>query len=223
MGELAIETRAETGRPIRLANDRGIAWVDAEDYETASHYNWRLLKRDGLSVHAIRNVRSSDGRRSTESLHRFVAERMGIGAAPEIDHEDRDGLNCRRSNLRAASHSQNQTNRGLQCNNTSGFKGVYRSKRGRWTARIKLARKYRNLGDFVTAVQAARVYNAWAKEAWGHFAVLNEIPDDPAPVTPEPTVDELCDIDDLPDCLIGGVHQPHCRHAGKPVTKGGNP
>lgn len=38
-----------------------------------------------------------------------------------------------------------------------------------------------------------------------------------------PGPDELCDIDDLPDCLVGGVHQAHCRHAGKPVTKGGNP
>lgn len=38
-----------------------------------------------------------------------------------------------------------------------------------------------------------------------------------------PVPDELCDIDDLPDCLVGGVHQLHCRLAGKPVTNGGNP
>lgn len=42
------------------------------------------------------------------------------------------------------------------------------------------------------------------------------------PIVASPVHDELCDIDDLPDCLIGGVHQPHCRHAGKTVTIGGN-
>lgn len=42
------------------------------------------------------------------------------------------------------------------------------------------------------------------------------------PVSTIPVPGELCDIDDLPDCLIGGVHQPHCRHAGKTVTIGGN-
>jgi len=45
----------------------------------------------------------------------------------------------------------------------------------------------------------------------------------PADQPAAPGPDELCDIDDIPDCLVGGVHQPHCRHAGKPVTKGGNP
>lgn len=45
----------------------------------------------------------------------------------------------------------------------------------------------------------------------------------PADQPAAPAPDELCDIDDLPDCLVAGVHQPHCRHAGKPVTKGSNP
>lgn len=38
-----------------------------------------------------------------------------------------------------------------------------------------------------------------------------------------PAPGEPCDIDDLPDCLVGGVHQAHCRHAGKPVGPGVNP
>lgn len=42
------------------------------------------------------------------------------------------------------------------------------------------------------------------------------------PVSTIPVPGELCDIDDLPDCLVGGLHQPHCRHAGKTVTIGGN-
>lgn len=39
-----------------------------------------------------------------------------------------------------------------------------------------------------------------------------------APTQVAPAPDEPCDIDDLPDCLVGGVHQSHCRHKGKPVT-----
>jgi hypothetical protein len=42
----------------------------------------------------------------------------------EVDHKDTNRLNSRIENLRAATPNQNQRNKSLQCNNTSGFKNV---------------------------------------------------------------------------------------------------
>ena len=53
----------------------------------------------------------------------------------QVDHEDGDGLNCRRSNMRLATHAQNKWNSKTPVNNVSGIKGVSRSGK-RWRARI---------------------------------------------------------------------------------------
>lgn len=42
----------------------------------------------------------------------------------EVDHEDTDSRNNRKSNLRAATRDENNSNRNQQSNNTSGYKGV---------------------------------------------------------------------------------------------------
>lgn len=49
-----------------------------------------------------------NGRKVTtvHSLHLFVANRTGI-VAEEVDHKNRDRLDCRRENLRAATKSLN--------------------------------------------------------------------------------------------------------------------
>lgn len=40
------------------------------------------------------------------------------------DHRNRDPLDNRRENLRIATHSQNQINKKLQKNNSSGCRGI---------------------------------------------------------------------------------------------------
>lgn len=51
----------------------------------------------------------------------------------QIDHRNRNRSDDRWDNLREATHAQNQHNRGVLKNNTSGFEGVsfHRSKRGK--------------------------------------------------------------------------------------------
>ena len=55
----------------------------------------------------------------------------------------------RKCNLRIATASVNAINRGLQSNNTTGYKGVYFDKRRRvWKAWVKVSGKLITLGSY---------------------------------------------------------------------------
>jgi hypothetical protein len=102
-----------------------------------------------------------------------LAYKMFYGSDPvdQVDHIDCDKSNNKIANLRDATRSQNQKNRGAQKNNTSGFKGVsYLSKRKRWLAQIWYNHKKIYLGSYKTKEDAASAYEKAAKEHHGEFA-----------------------------------------------------
>lgn len=76
----------------------------------------------------------------------------------QIDHIDGNGENNKWSNLRNVSPKQNQQNKRLQSNNTSGATGVrWRKNERTWEAYIKDNQRYLYLGcfrNFERAVQA---------------------------------------------------------------------
>lgn len=111
-------------------------------------------------------------------LHRFL---LGItDRKTEVDHKNQNTLDFRRCNLRACTHSQNNQNKGLQSNNTTGYKGVVFSKDKnrikRYRAELKHLGKRYNLGRYLTAEEAALAYNIKAIELFGEHACLNVIP-----------------------------------------------
>lgn len=138
------------------------ALVDDEDFERLSKHKWWALDGRGR-FYAARG----GGVGKTILMHREVCP-----TTQEVDHADGDSLNNTRANLRPCTHSQNCANRRRK--NLSGFKGVTRRKSGKFLAQIADP-KNRHLGLFVTAVEAARVYDAAAKQAFGEFAVLNGV------------------------------------------------
>jgi hypothetical protein len=92
----------------------------------------------------------------------------------EIDHDDRNGLNNRRSNLRAASRAEQLRNLGIRVDNTSGYKGVSWSKdKDKWRARIMIDGKEKSLGYYDDPEEAARVRDAAAQELHGEFAFVH--------------------------------------------------
>ena len=107
-------------------------------------------------------------------VHRLVGKVfLGVKDRSPIDHIDGNPHNNRLENLRACTASQNQGNRKISSNNTSGFKGVcFQKKIGKWQAscRINGTRKH---GWFETKEGAARFYDSVAIEAHGEFAKLN--------------------------------------------------
>ncbi len=84
----------------------------------------------------------------------YMAHRIAYfymtGEEPEqVDHIDHDESNNKWSNLRAATNSQNNMNKGLQVNNSSGVRGIYWDKqKERWRAAIELNGVRINIGSF---------------------------------------------------------------------------
>lgn len=94
-----------------------------------------------------------------------------------IDHKDNDHSNNKIGNLRSASGTDQQGNKGIQINNSTGYKGVSystnRNKSKPWRAYIKDQGKAVHLGYFCTAEAAAQAYDLAATEKFGDFALLN--------------------------------------------------
>lgn len=88
----------------------------------------------------------------------------------QIDHINRIRDDNRIANLRPATRSQNQANRSLQANNTSGFKGVVFHKQiGKWVARIGK----QHIGTFDSAYDAATAYAATATRLYGEYGIAS--------------------------------------------------
>ena len=136
------------------------AVVDAGDLPLVQGHRWSRT-RSGYAVARI-------GGRITY-LHRLL-----VPGSPVADHRDRDRLNNRRANLRPCSVVENSRNSRLAENNSSGFKGVSRTRDGlRWRARITADRREIHLGCFTTQADAAVAYDEAALRLHGHFASPN--------------------------------------------------
>jgi hypothetical protein len=153
----------------RIAAGR-VALIDDEDLELVSQYRWWVYEevRPGPRDHgpyAIAFLRG-DPRHRKIGMHNLILSRL------RVDHVDGDGLNNQRSNLRAATRSQNGANSGPR-RGTSRFKGVSWDPRGCWRAQITVDHHMRLLGRFISEEEAARAYDAAALAAWGEYARLN--------------------------------------------------
>lgn len=140
-----------------------VAVIDAVDAYLAG-FNWCAVPA-GRTWYAVRAV-GPHGKQKPIYMHRMV---LGDGA--RVDHRDRNGLNNRRNNLRAATPSQNNTN-SYRPVNKSGFRGVV-AMRKKWRAQIRRDGQRTNLGFFDSPVEAARAYDEAAVRFHGEFATLN--------------------------------------------------
>lgn len=147
------------------------ALVDDSDYEWAMQFRWHASwSKPTRSYYAKRNVVLAEGKHTTFYMHR---ELLGLerGDKRRGDHEDRNTLNCQRSNLRIATPSQNNMNRRGNHVSISGLKGVsFDKNRRKWVAQLKLNGKNSNLGRFPTRELAAAAYREAAIRHFGEFA-----------------------------------------------------
>lgn len=103
-------------------------------------------------------------------LHRLIYLYHHNHIPKILDHIDGDKLNNKIENLRAASPSESQCNRGLQKNNSSGIKGVYWDKnRKKWEAYCQYQRKKKTLGRYNTKEEAELVAKSYRKIMHGEF------------------------------------------------------
>jgi hypothetical protein len=143
------------------------AVVDAADYEWLSQWSWCASQSPWKKLfYAVRRVRKGENL-TTASMHRLI-----FGGT--CDHINRNGLDNRRANLRAATPAQQMQNQSLRSSNTSGFRGVsWQSRVGKWRASVHQNGKPIYLGYFTDKEQAAKIRDEAAKALYGEFAVLN--------------------------------------------------
>ncbi|MFH0938247.1 MAG: HNH endonuclease [Planctomycetota bacterium] len=156
-------------KQIKLTQGQ-VALVDNEDYERLSAHKWYAMKVRSGRFYAVR----STGKNPHRKRVLMAREILNAPAGTEVDHVSGDTLDHRRSNLRLATHAENQRNRGKYQNNTSGLKGVsYDSTRRKWRAQIKVNGKVIYLGHFADTTDAARTYDGAALQLHGAFARMN--------------------------------------------------
>lgn len=137
-----------------------VAIVSAEDAGLLRLNHW-CARADGYA----------DSRRGR--LHQVV---MPVKPGQNVDHINGNRHDARRSNLRECTPQQNHWNQRLTKRNKSGFKGVFFERRtGKWFSTITHEGRSIYLGTFTNKIEAARAYNAAAKERFGEFAWLNQV------------------------------------------------
>lgn len=107
----------------------------------------------------------------TFRVHRIIFLMFHGWLPVEVDHKDTIKTNNHIENLRASTKPQNQSNRGKNKNNTSGYKGVnWHARQKKWHARIGVGSKRIYLGSFDTEESAAMAYAQAAMRYHGEFA-----------------------------------------------------
>lgn len=147
---------------IEIALTQGcVAIVDDCDVHLAT-FKWHI-RRDRGVIYAVRKIAET---KASVFLHREV---LGFGSGdPIVDHMNGNGLDCRRSNLRPASHLLNARNRsGAQKNNhSSGHLGVDLW-RNRWVVRIRVKGKRIFVGSYLKLEEAVKARLEAEATHWG--------------------------------------------------------
>ncbi len=146
------------------------AIVDDDVFDAVSCHKWHVELVNGNPKYA--QARLPDGTKIR--LHRFV---MGctVGDGIVVDHRNGDGLDNRKTNLRACTQSQNCMNSRRRSHAAASLKGmVWNKARQKWEARIVYKKRQRYLGIFATEEDAAIAYDVAAQLLFGEFALLNK-------------------------------------------------
>ncbi|MFN7610552.1 MAG: HNH endonuclease signature motif containing protein [bacterium] len=145
----------------------------AYDADTGNLF-WRNTRIDYLDKIAG-GIRSDGYKQVRVGGEMYLAHRViwGLCVGPiddPIDHINGDRSDNRISNLRLATPSQNQQNRKLQSNNSSGASGVYYHKNaGKWAARAGANKKSVWIGLFDSKIEATNARHSFAKTQFGEF------------------------------------------------------
>ena len=149
--------------------------IDDEDWDRVKGNTW-YVDKDAIQKKRVYYFRSdvyNQGKKTHIFLHRVIMSCIkGDGIC--VDHINHNTLDCRKSNLRLATYSQNGCNKPMMHYNTAGYKGVgWASRECKWRARITVDKKETHIGYFMDVVEAARAYDKMALELHGEFAYTN--------------------------------------------------
>ena len=167
-------------REIPLTSGRGgVVLVDDADYDwLVAAGPWHAVKRN-TCWYAVNGPRQG-----WQYMHRLI---MGLtkGDGKMVDHCDLDGLNNQRANLRQATKGQQSANTRKRAAisgrpTSSSYRGIYRCRaRGLWVTQVVGKDGKRRTRYSKDERKVAQIDNEMALDAWGPFARLNVIEDQP--------------------------------------------
>lgn len=169
------------GQTVEIPLTRGqVSIIDAIDTDLAS-FKWYALHlpnyADGRGYMAVRWIRLENGKRSMQLMHRLIMERISqhvLIKQEQVDHIDRNPLNNCRSNLRLATNQENNRNKSVRSDSTSGYKGTWFDNRiKRWRSAITMNGRKKHLGCFQTPEEAHQAYCEAAIKYFGEFVRLD--------------------------------------------------
>ena len=138
-----------------------VALVDDADYTYLVKFPWYAATRRGKIKYAATDAHPD------HYMHRII---LKPPAGLTVDHINNNGLDNQRTNLRAATLTQQ--NRNVLPKKNRKYKGVY-TNRTKWRAQIRLNKQSIWLGAFDDEKDAAKAYDEAAKKYFGAFARLN--------------------------------------------------
>jgi len=148
-------------KEIPLSGPKGkglMMLVDDEDHEFLSQFKWYAKTDRNGDIYA----------------QAWITPSRLLVPAPLVDHVNGNKLDNTRTNLREATSRQNSWNRALRSDSKTGYKGVqWIPSRRQYRARIQVGDKRIHSNYYGTAAEAARAYDAMAREHFGEFARLN--------------------------------------------------
>ena len=148
-----------------------IAMIDESDVplvmDGVAKWYATQISGGGKIIYAVRFVG-----RSPKLMHRHI---LGLTDRKiKTDHKNHNGLDNRRDNIRRATQLHNMWNLSAHKDSTSSYLGVsWCAERRLWQSFIKFEGKNRFICRASTEEEAARAYDAKAREYFGEFANLN--------------------------------------------------
>jgi hypothetical protein len=125
--------------------------ISTNDLERAQEFGgtWRVSLNNCTQTFYVlgHNARGHNGKQSTVNLHRWI---LGLNDPKKyVDHVNRNTLDNTRTNLNVVTPAENQQNKRMLKNNSSGHTGVsWHKLRGKWCARIVVNDRGLHLGLF---------------------------------------------------------------------------
>ena len=140
---------------------------DKEDYYLIKDFYWN--SNDGYA-------RATDVKnKCTIQMHRLI---MGCERFDDtcVDHINHDIFDNRKCNLRICTNFQNNANKGLREDNSSGVSGVVLDKRtNNWIAQILIDRKHIHLGVFKDKNDAIKARKEAEQKYYGEYSYDNSL------------------------------------------------
>lgn len=170
-----FELDATSPSYLKWSNDRPIShFASPESYEM-----WKLktagkqivnLNTDGYYIVYTNTINNKVTRFKAHRIIYAIANNTNDFQNLQIDHIDCNKLNNNPQNLRLATNTQNQYNRGKQKNNTSGHKNIYFHKKcQKYTCSIRINKKHTHIGVFDSLELAIEARDKKLKEIAGEF------------------------------------------------------